>query len=127
MPNVSRPLRAKITAAHQQPKAPMTESQIISAILLRFGSHPDLRMWRSQPIAAHDRSGRVIRALPRGHADISGVLAPHGRAFYLEAKSATGKQRPEQKAFELAVTSRGAIYAVVRSLDDVAKSLGLTL
>lgn len=39
----------------------------------------------------------------------------------LEIKSATGRQQDEQKQFEQLITSRGGVYAVVRSVEDARK------
>lgn len=39
--------------------------------------------------------------------------------LWLEVKSATGKQSPEQRSFQEFVERHGHIYALVRSVDDV--------
>jgi hypothetical protein len=102
----------------------MTEAQLMRAILARFGSNSQFRLWRSQPLVARTREGRVVRALPKGHPDLSGILAG-GRAVFLEVKTPTGKLSKEQLAFGAMALRFGAAYAVVRSLDDVAVALGV--
>jgi len=43
------------------------------------------------------------------------------RVIWLEVKSPTGKQSPEQKAFEKTVTDIGGEYYLLESVDDVMK------
>jgi hypothetical protein len=102
----------------------MTESQLVRAILLRFGSHPQLRLWRSQPLVARTRDGRVVRALPTGHPDVTGVMYP-GVAVYIEIKTKTGKRSKAQVAFCDMLVKYGARYILARSLEDVERGLGL--
>lgn len=53
-----------------------------------------------------------------GLADL--VVAWPGRGIrFVEVKSATGKQRDSQRAFEAAVKAAGGIYWLVRSVEDV--------
>ena len=106
---------------------PLTESQLLARILIAFGGRPEVRLWRAQPLVTADRSGRMMRALPKGHPDLCGFLRPSGRMVMLEVKSAKGRLSPEQRAWAAVLTAGGVCYAVVRSLDDVAKALGLKL
>ncbi len=115
--------------------APASESALVSQILLEIGSRPDVRLWRSQPLAARGPSGRVIRALPKGHPDLTGIVrcerpdpitgqpVVFGRALYIECKSATGRVRPEQQKFADMLLLFGAIYVLARSVDDVRRAL----
>lgn len=115
--------------------APASESALVSQILLEIGSRPDVRLWRSQPLAARVSGGRVIRALPKGHPDLAGILrcerpdpitgqsAAFGRALYIECKSATGRVRPEQQKFADMLLLFGAIYVLACSVDDVRRAL----
>ena len=43
----------------------------------------------------------------------------HPRTLWLEIKSATGRQRPEQKSFAQQVEQHGMHYLLARSVDDV--------
>jgi hypothetical protein len=56
--------------------------------------------------------------LPPGFSDIAGHRAGDARAFYLEVKTPTGRVSPQQLAFIAAMQKRGAIAAVVRSVED---------
>jgi len=42
-----------------------------------------------------------------------------GCHLYLEVKTATGKQRDAQEAFEATCKANGHYYSIVRSVDDV--------
>lgn len=106
----------------------MTESQIQHAILLAWGSHPGLRIWRSNTGVAK-MGDRSVRFGVVGQADISGLMLPSGRRLEIEVKSATGRQRPEQVVFQRMIESFGGLYVLARSLSDVDRALaavGLT-
>jgi hypothetical protein len=63
------------------------------------------------------------RSTPRK--GMSDILVVHvGRPYFLEVKRPKTYQSPEQKAFQAEVAKAGALYAVVRSIDDV-RTLGL--
>ena len=63
--------------------------------------------------------GRPIKTgLPRGFADLFGHRQWDCRAFYFEVKTAKGRASPEQLAFIAAMKKRGAIAAIVRSVED---------
>lgn len=101
----------------------MTEAELMNQILLAFGARPDLKIWRSNVLVARDRTGRVVRAGIKGQADISGILAPQGRRVEIEVKTATGRQRPEQKNWQAMIEAMGGIYVVARSVEDVERAL----
>ena len=59
-----------------------------------------------------------------GGAGVADILAfPHGRIVWLEVKSATGRQSPEQASFQRQVESHGHSYLLVRSPDDLLRWL----
>jgi hypothetical protein len=47
------------------------------------------------------------------------LIVYRGRAIALELKSRAGRQKPEQRAVEVAWTLAGGVYHVVRSVLDV--------
>ena len=102
----------------------MTEATLTRAILLRCGSLPHVRLWRSQPLVARTKTGRVVRALPVGFPDISGIMAG-GRMVALECKTTTGRVSQEQAAFGAMLVKFGALYGVVRSVEDALRVLGM--
>lgn len=66
-----------------------------------------------------------LKRSPHSKNGMSDILCVHiGRPYFLEVKTAIGKQSPEQKQFQLDVEKAGGIYAVVRSIEDV-QTLGL--
>lgn len=70
------------------------------------------------------KDGRPVRTgLPVGFGDLFGHRASDCRAFYLEVKTATGRVKPEQAAFIAAMRKRGAIAAVVRSVNEAKAAL----
>jgi hypothetical protein len=65
------------------------------------------------------KDGRPVKTgLPKGFSDLFGHRASDARAFYLEVKTAKGRARPEQLAFIAAMKKRGALAAIVRSVED---------
>ena len=66
---------------------------------------------------------RFVRFGTAGCADI--LACPQGRPpVWIEVKSATGRQRLEQRSFQNAVELAGHTYTIVRSLEDVQEVLG---
>lgn len=95
------------------------QSLILAQVPLRF---PRVRVWRSAVVKAKTVRG-FVRSLPDGWADITGVIAPHGRALFIEVKSDTGRSSPDQVAFGDWVRALGAVHVVARSLEDVVAVL----
>ena len=102
---------------------PVREHAIMQSIRLALGQEPDLVLWRFAPSAPSDDGGRVIRTAPTGIPDLCGILAPSGRWFCLEVKTATGRVRPEQTQWHSLARSRGAFVAVVRSPEEAREAL----
>ena len=46
------------------------------------------------------------------------------KLIFLELKSATGKQRPEQEVFQKLVEAQGASYFLIRTVEEVMEILG---
>jgi hypothetical protein len=69
------------------------------------------------------QSGKVrvkrgfMQLCPKGTADI--VVFHEGKTFWIEMKTAEGKQRPEQKEFQEKAIAAGHGYLLARTLDDV--------
>lgn len=66
--------------------------------------------------------GRVLAkfkltGFKKGVADVH-LCFPNGKLIYIEFKTATGTQRPEQKEFQQQVEDLGFKYYIVRSLED---------
>lgn len=70
--------------------------------------------------------GRPVRSgLPVGFSDLFGHRAGDASAFYLEVKTPTGRVSAQQAAFIAAMQRRGAIAAVVRSVDEARQVVSL--
>lgn len=78
-----------------------------------------------------------VSAADKGRSDLSGVLAPNGRAWFIEVKAPpqldpatgnilkpAGKPSPEQIAYLLEKHQQGAIVGVAWSVDDALAILG---
>lgn len=61
--------------------------------------------------------------LPEGFPDL--LILHKGVTYYAEVKTLTGKQRQDQIDFQRILESRGFIYKVVRSVNDVKQMLNL--
>jgi hypothetical protein len=94
--------------------------------LLAVGCDPDVMIWRNQvgTFRAFDNPDRIVKIGTKGSADSIGVVAvtvtPEmvgrtiGVAIAAEFKTATGRQSPDQKAWQAAFEKRGGMYRVIR-------------
>ncbi len=64
---------------------------------------------------------RMINLCRNGTSDF--LVLNGSKIIFLELKSGTGRQRPEQKLFQQQVESKGALYFIVRDLEDVKKAI----
>lgn len=101
----------------------MNESVVQGEILKHYANHTRVVLWRQNTGAAKFGKSFVRFGLP-GQADLSGVIAPSGRALFIECKSARGVQSPQQKVFQRFVEKHGGLYVLARTLDDVQQALG---
>jgi hypothetical protein len=97
------------------------EKAIQNDILRAFGTLPAIRLWRANVGVARVGT-RVIRFGIPGQADLTGIL-PDGRRLEIEVKSATGRQTPEQLAFQNMIERFNGIYILARSTNDVRQRL----
>lgn len=87
----------------------------------------EIRLWCGQHdiIAFRCNVGRVLTSqniwfdtgLPSGFSDLL-ICIRGGKTIFCECKTATGKQRPDQKEFEKTMTDFGYTYIVARSLEQ---------
>ena len=103
------------------PPTGSSEKAIQNDILRAFGTLPGLRLWRANTGVARIGT-RVIRFGIPGQADLTGIL-PDGRRLEIEVKSPTGRQSPEQIAFQGMIEKFHGIYIFARSIDDVRHRL----
>jgi hypothetical protein len=100
----------------------MTEHAIQSQILRDFGTRPDMRLWRANSGVARMGNRKVRFGVP-GQADLTGIL-PGGVRLEVEVKSATGRQSPEQAAYQAMIVRFGGVYVLARSVGDVWAAVG---
>ncbi len=100
----------------------MNEHQIQNAILREFGTRSDMRLWRANVGVARMGKDRTVAFGLKGQADLSGIL-PDGKRLEIEVKSATGRQREEQVAFQRMIERFKGIYVLARSVEDVWAAL----
>ena len=83
--------------------------------------------WRQNTAPAFDWKSNQFRRMPKhamkGVPDI--ILVHTGRPYFLEVKRPKIYQSPDQKEFQKNAEAAGALYAVVRSVEEVME-LGLT-
>lgn len=94
------------------------ETVIVKAILAALGRDPRIRIWRNNTGAFKDVTGRLVRYGLPGSADITGILRRGGRRLEIEVKTATGRQSPQQQAFQRMVETYGGVYILARSVDE---------
>jgi len=104
----------------------MREAVLQQEIRLALGQRQDIMMFRINvgKFRPLDGGPRVIQSAPEGTPDLLGVISP-GRAFAIEVKTATGKQRTIQAAWQSAWEKRGGIYILARSIGDVYRGLDI--
>jgi hypothetical protein len=95
---------------------PVTETDRIGLILAAITPLPSGAFWRNNTGVLRDRTGRAVRFGLTGSGDILGSY--HGRAVCLEVKTPEGKQRPDQRKFQLWWEAAGGIYAIVRTPEE---------
>lgn len=99
--------------------------------LLAVGQMPDVLAWRQQvgTFRAMDNPQRVVKVGTPGMADsmlvVAVTITPEmvgqtvGVAVATEFKTATGRQRQQQAAWQRAFQLRGGVYRLVRSVQDM--------
>lgn len=99
------------------------QNRILVALSKRY--HPCGIFWRQNAGRTRNDRGAWITLGPSGISDIVGVIV--GRAVFIEVKTATGKQRKTQKAFQVAAEKAGGIYIVARSPDEAIAQIEAAL
>lgn len=113
----------------------MTESEILYQIRLSFGDCPDVRLFRNNCGALHDRGGRLVHyGLAPGSSDLIGLrtvtVTPEmvGRQLAVfigvECKTNKGRATEEQESFLHMLEQRGALAGIARSVDDAKRIIG---
>ncbi len=95
----------------------MNETAIMRAIREAVNLTPGCRCWRNHTgkVQAKDGTWHSF-GLGVGSPDLVGIA--YGRLLGIEVKTATGRIRPEQRAWLEAVTRLGGVVGVCRSVDE---------
>jgi hypothetical protein len=117
-------------------------SHLVHKVLLEIGNkYHHVRAWKSHTGEAYTMSS-VDEALKRlkdgeisiwdftkslirisfgkvGQTDITGIMAPHGRAIYIEVKTGTGRLSKDQKLFRDMILKHGGLHIECRKLEDL--------
>jgi hypothetical protein len=114
----------------KQPRIKTPESGVLNACLGLLSAE---RIWHRRVNTGAVMSGnRFLRFNKKGDADIMLTIpVPYTRGngvswqcvCWVECKSDTGKQSPDQKLFEAEARAEGHDYLLVRSSDDLKKWL----
>ena len=101
----------------------MKEADLMRSIMLALSEHGHF-VARANVGLFFTQDGRPISTgLPVGFSDLFGHRANDARAFYLEVKRPGQRPTRQQSDFIAAMRARGAIAAVVRSVEDSLQAL----
>lgn len=101
----------------------MSEAALMRQIMLAL-SEDGHAVFRANVGQFFTQDGRPIRTgLPPGFSDLFGFRAKDARAFFLEVKTPTGRPTDRQLQFLQAMSGRGALTGVVRSVEDARQVL----
>lgn len=95
---------------------------IAGALVIDYLDYRKHFWWRNNSGAFKTAHGTFVRFGTPGSPDI--IVVHVGRPYFLEVKRPGSNQSPDQKAFQQSAKRAGALYAVVRSIEDV-QLLGL--
>lgn len=96
------------------------KEQNLQKKVLEYLRHLGVFCWKNNTTGIWNASrGTYIPNPAKGAPDIYAIHC--GRLYGFEVKSPTGKVSPEQTTFGMCMTRAGAVWEVVRSLDDVKK------
>lgn len=97
-----------------------SESEIQNTIL-EYLTRKGYRCWRQNSAGIYSEKGEYWRKPSKyslsGISDI--IVLSEGKAYFIEVKTAKGKQRPDQEDFQAFVESAGCEYILARCLEDV--------
>lgn len=104
---------ATALASYAEPPA-IRESDLLRVLHARLNALPCVHVDRINVALARGPS-RTFRTAPRGFPDLIGSV--RGRALAIEVKSPTGRQRPEQRDWQLRWEFCGGLYLLARDVD----------
>ncbi len=94
------------------------EHKIMNEIRLWCGQHDILCFRCNVGKVRMTDGGWFDTGLPEGFPDLL-ILNNNGETYYVEVKTPTGKQRPDQINFMNEIRRRGHKYLIARSVNDI--------
>lgn len=106
------------------------EKDVVRSILQRYVRDPRIKVWRAncgagQFVYGGGKKSQFMKFGLKGQGDISGLLN-NGRRVEIEAKGSTGRQEPDQIAFQQMIEQYGGLYILAKgqtALDDVEAAI----
>jgi len=99
----------------------MNESELSKLVQDYLESQGFQWFWRNQVYKGRVKSGAYLHTGKKGIADI--ILIARGSTIYLELKTVTGKQSPEQKLFQKHCIDNNQPYFIIKNLEDLTTYL----
>jgi hypothetical protein len=102
----------------------MKESQLVNAVIGRLWYERNwLRVWRANAgkvrLTTKDGKVKYYQGNVAGCPDIIGYMAPAGKFIGIECKVGKNNQTDYQKDFQEDSGRKGALYAIVRSPEEL--------
>lgn len=105
------------------------EADLQAAIAVALSEQLGALVLRANAGGGQGPSGNWVKGMPAGTSDLLCCVPPSGRFVGVEVKTPTGRQSPQQGAFERSVHRRGGVYVLARSVDEaitrVRQAVGL--
>ena len=101
---------------------PVKEAALVRQVISYFRARGILAWRNNSGATAYQSPGkkpRFVRFGLAGSPDIVAVDPNNGKIVCVECKSDSGKQSPEQKAFQCEVEKATGVYILARDLDEV--------
>ena len=94
------------------------QAEIVAYYSMHYGRTYDKCLFHCNNKAKNKIEGNRMKAMgvKTGVSDL--ILVVPSQVIFIELKTDTGRQSPDQKEFQRQVTELGHTYVVVRSLDD---------
>lgn len=100
----------------------MSKTNDTTRDILEFLIRNKIFAWRQNVSPIPTRRDGVITGFRSGGkagvSDIVAIYPPNGRAIFIEVKTGSDRQRPEQKGFQRNVELMGAVYIIVKTYAD---------
>lgn len=99
-------------------------SRLVNEILIEISKNPRVRAGKAIVGVFRDlHSERIIKVGTPGMADINGIVGPNGLRLEIEVKTGSAGQNKDQKNYQRMIETRGGLYVLARSVDDVLEAI----